>query len=782
MNEAQQFRKPAPFGPGTMPHPDDHVTWGEALQGLNPVGWPPWEQVFWQSLAKNMADTAKGIPQLPSIAWSLVKEIPNLRKAPGIFAGTMGEGTEFVSRLEKAGMPTFAALAGDYIERYGSLEGFKTTLATDPVSIIADVVGLVPGVGGAKAAQTTGRLGKIVRAMQKTANVADDVINIAGTGVQKAAGAGARRIQKSFAMDPSKYNIPIEVRTGRFDEATGRAMTEMITPRELAQKLSEISGTEITPDDLPIQALTDNEIPITFEEVLRKTEEDIAPKIAAEYDAASEMVQGAQSELVAKYPTKFKKYWNPSSVGEFLQEQYMKTQRGEKGRIGNLFEQNQADLDVELPRVDSGKVGKFEFGEQTTFVDLNKTQTIRQALPRTEALIEELLEKYDGKIENVTNPDIKASVEAYYRIAETLSGMDKITYNTLRTLRTDFGDNVNLFAREGKILKTGEGSVSKRVYNRITQDIFDQLEAAAEANPGAFPDDMVTRVKAANAEWRDWLQLEDTEAAKWLRSNVDDPGGMLDKLLSKSNSLVDTEIGNLKRLVGDEWSTFQKSLLNRLLDRSMRGDDVTPAGLKTQLENINHKNKNQLTQLFGEDTAKILNEVATFRQRTFGPKGQWNTPYAMEIIQKHLRDPDFTNLLFATGMMSDATAQAIHGATTATGKVVDIPGVQLATALNLIYAGASYFPKRAAKQKLVSGGYREWMTSGYEYKYQIPGGKGEITINAETFQVVEELIDKHGGKLFYPGRVAARTARQKKEREQRVDLDRVDPLRQNLRQ
>jgi hypothetical protein len=61
------------------------------------------------------------------------------------------------------------------------------------------------------------------------------------------------------------------------------------------------------------------------------------------------------------------------------------------------------------------------------------------------------------------------------------------------------------------------------------------------------------------------------------------------------------------------------------------------------------------------------------------------------------------------------------------------------------------------------------MTSGYEYTYQIPG-RGEITINAETFQIAEELVDKHGGKLFYPGRVATRTARRKKEMERAPDI------------
>ena len=777
MNEVEQFENPSAPGPGTMRHPDEDVTWGEALNGLNPSGfgsgnWAPWENVLWRSLAKNIAETGKGLPQMPGAIYALIKEVPAFyHQVPNIVANNLGEGEAFVKALEKAGAPTFAALLGDYIERYGSMEGFKTTLATDPVSLIADIAGVVTGGTGqgARLANISGKLGKVTRGAAKGFKVADDVINLPVLGAQKALEGGAKGVQKAFAMDPSKYDMPIEVRTGGFDETTGRPLTETITPRELAQKLSDISGTDITPDDLPIQALTDNEIPITFEEVLRKTEAEMAPKIAAEYDAASEMVEGVQSGLVAKYPTQFKKYWNPSSVGEFLQDEYMKTQKGEKGRIGDLFEKNQTDLDVELPQ--SRKAVEGAPPQQMLASDLSDLPVLRKALPRTEAYIEKLLEKYGGKIENVTNPDIKIAVEAYRRISDTLSKMDGATYNTLRTLRTDFGDSINLFGREGKILKTGEGGVSKTIYNRITQDIFEQLESAAETNPNLFPEDMVTRVKTANAEWRDWIQLENTEAAKWLRNNVNDPGGMLDKLLSKSNSLVDTEIGNLKRLIGDEWGTFQKSLLNRLLERSMRGDAVTPIGLKTQLENINYKNKLQLTELFGEGTAQILNEVATFRERTFGPKGQWNTPYAQEIIQKHLRDPDFTNILFATGMMSDATAQAIHGATTATGKVVNIPAVQFASLINFIYAGAAYFPRKAAKQKLVSGGYRQWMTEGYEYKYQIPGGKGEITINVETFQIAEDLLDKHGWRFFYPGRMAARTARGKKEREQQNPPD-----------
>ena len=782
MSEVEQLENPsAPDGMGMMHHPDDDVTWGEALTGLNPSGfgsgsWAPWENVFWRSLAKNIKDTAFGLPQLPVIAYSLVKEVPAFyHQVSGIVAENLGDGTAFVKALEEAGAPTFAALIGDYIDRYGSLQGFKTALATDPVSIIADVVGLVPGAGGAKIAQASTRTGRILRAAQKGANVVDDVINVGAIAAQKGLGAGAKKVQKAFAMDPSKYNIPIKVRTGQFDEATGQPITEMITPRELAQKLSEISGTEITPDDLPIQALTDNEIPLIFEEVLRRTEAEMAPKIAAEYDAASEMTKGVQSELVAKYPTRFKKYWNPSSVGQFLQDHYMKTQQGEKGRMGQLFEQNENDLDVELPQSIKPEVtpplvipGEQPVGRLAA--DLSDLPVLRRALPRAEAFVEELLKKYGGKIENVTNPDTLKTITTYREIAEKLSKIDKVTYNTLRTLRTDFAYQIDLFGKDGQMLKTGEGSVSKKLYNQITQDIFDQLEAAAEANPGVFPEDMIARVKSANAEWRDWIQLGNTEAAKWLWNNVNDPGGMMDKLLAKDNSLVDIEIDNLRRLIGDEWSTFQKALLNRLLERSMRGDVETPLGLKSQLENINWKNKYQLTQIFGEDTARILNEISTFRERTFGPKGQWNTPYAQEIIKKYLNDPDFTNILFATGMMSDATSQAVHSVIDASGaKSGNILGISVSLAFKAIFTGfvgaAYYVPQKIARKKLVSGGYRQWMTEGYEYKYQIPGGKGEITLNSESFRIAEDLVNKYGWATFYPGRVAVRTAREKKERE-----------------
>ena len=749
MNDMQQFeqhmQKTTPEH-GTLPFPDEEtITWGQALQGLNPTGfgeganWAPWENAFWRSFAGALRDSATGIPQLPTLVVGLAKELPKLPKLPGILKENFGEGEEFLKELEDAGLIIVAALMEDYMNRYGSLEGFKRALATDAFSILMDAL---PSAAALKGVKLAGRLGKVVRGVGKTASAIDKATNLPGEAMGFGVKKGLKGIKKQFAMGPESYNIPIDIQTGKFDESTGRPITRSITPRELAEELSQKSGTQIKPEDLPIQALTDNEIPITFEEVLRKTEAEIAPKIAAEYDAATDLVKGAQSELLGKYPTQFKKYWNPSSASKFLQEQYRKTQRGEKGRIGELFEKNKEDLDVAV---------------QTGVPDTT-IPALRQSLPRTEAYINELLEEYDGNIENVANRSTKAAIEEYYKVAETLSNIENLTYNTLRDLRTSYGDNVNLFAQEGKILKTGEGSIDKLIYNRITEDIFEQLEKAIEQNPDAFPEDMVTRVKAAHAEWRDWMDLEDSDAANWIREGSD-----LDKILSKGNKIVDVEVGNLKRLLGEEWPTFQKGLLNRLLENSMNADGVTPVGLKAQLQNVNSKNKYQLTQLFGEDTAKMLNDISEFRERVFGPKGKWNTPYAQELIEKYLRDPEFTNLLLATGMMSDASAQAISDAASKANKVVDVPGVQLAAAVNLIFAGALYLPKKIARNKLASGGYRKWMTQGYQ------GIKWRgININHKTMQDLHDLVEKHGWRTFYPGKVAARTMRQKKEREPKI--------------
>jgi muramidase (phage lysozyme) len=101
------------------------------------------------------------------------------------------------------------AVGGEYAKKYGSVEGFKQALASDPVSVIGDMSILLTG-GGSVAAKVPGisRAGEIAR----TAGRAIDPLNIAAKAVTKplqlaealatpalgsATGAGAESIREA---------------------------------------------------------------------------------------------------------------------------------------------------------------------------------------------------------------------------------------------------------------------------------------------------------------------------------------------------------------------------------------------------------------------------------------------------------------------------------------------------------------------------------------------------------------------------------------------------------
>lgn len=840
MNEAEQFiQSDAQGDTATLPYPDELTFLDAAWQGLNPISLTPWKNVFWRSLANNMKDTVVGIPQLPGLALGMAKELPNLRHIPG----NINDADGLINILEESNMPILAAMLADYRDAYFPVQGqawfsgFKRTLATDPWRIITDLAALaVPGgaaVGGAaKGAKLSGRLGKVAKtlgktgkAVSKTGEIVEKIGSAPAVLGEKVLKGAAGKVKKQFAMNPDSYNQPIEINTGVWDEASGQYIKQTITPVELAQRLSESAGVTIDPKDLPIQAITDNEIPITFEEILRKTEEEIAPKIAAEYDTASELVKDAQTGLEKdrQIDTGVRnRYKNPYDMGQHLQEYYRQAQRGERGEHGTLYRRVQSNLEVPI-----SQLSQHEF---------------YQLFRKTNAYIEELVEPYEAidymngqiaDINKITNPDIKATVKAYQDIMiHTLSEMDQPTYNTVRTARTDFGDQANIFARQGEILAIGEGSVSSQIYKKMTEDITDIIEQGVKDRDFHFghnelfenlteplTDDLIKELAAQDPDWADWnnkqrllagelrsvnkryaewLDLEDSEAGKWFREGLRDPGAMLDQVLESDSILVGDEIVNMKKILEHRWTTFQAALLNRLFEKSMRLDEsVTPMGLKTIIRNINSKDKNRLNDLFNNikesiPTSQKLHEIAEFRERVFGPKGKWNTPYAQQIIGKYLADPDFTNILLTTGMLDDSVANAFYDAAKHTDRIVNIPALQYLGAVNLVLMGALYFPKKIRKNQLISGGYKDWMTDGYKgLEINVPIGKEgripisadtpgvtkdpstgdlnlKIKINAQTFEDLEFLVDKYGWYTFYPGKVAERARQKANERKQKA--------------
>lgn len=109
---------------------------------------------------------------------------------------------------QKAKDEAAANLVGEHFsKRYGSVQGFKEALASDPVGVIADVSIVLTG-GGALASRGPGVVGAAGRAAQATGNAIDPLLaagrTVRGVGTAAAnvlgltTGAGTRPFQEAF--------------------------------------------------------------------------------------------------------------------------------------------------------------------------------------------------------------------------------------------------------------------------------------------------------------------------------------------------------------------------------------------------------------------------------------------------------------------------------------------------------------------------------------------------------------------------------------------------------
>lgn len=126
------------------------------------------------------------------------------------------------------------AFGGDYAKKYGSVEGFKQALASDPVSVLGDLSLLMTGGGSAvaklpgvaRAGQVTAQLGRtidpfnvVTSAVTKPAKLAGILASegvgftsgAGGSAVREAASAGFTGGEKAAAfLDQLRTNAPVE--------------------------------------------------------------------------------------------------------------------------------------------------------------------------------------------------------------------------------------------------------------------------------------------------------------------------------------------------------------------------------------------------------------------------------------------------------------------------------------------------------------------------------------------------------------------------------------------
>lgn len=193
---------------------------------------------------KPVAATAAAAPEKP-LAWSDVpgKALENIPSSAGKFAQSIVHpimhpidtlaafrdiGTGLVSKVygaaggpqdpaKKAEMEKAADAVGKFFaDRYGSVEGFKKALATDPVGIMADASIVLTG-GGAALARAPGAVGQAGQAVRAAGSAIDPIANAGrmaragGTAAIEAlgvsTGAGARPIRE--AITAGEHGNPV---------------------------------------------------------------------------------------------------------------------------------------------------------------------------------------------------------------------------------------------------------------------------------------------------------------------------------------------------------------------------------------------------------------------------------------------------------------------------------------------------------------------------------------------------------------------------------------------
>lgn len=178
-------------------------------------------------------DTAKGLYNVGAGALDMANAATNAAIEPYV-PSAMGSGlpeASFSDRYKHAltqqsGHEGSTEAVGQYFgDRYGSLEGFKKSLASDPIGVVGDVSAALTGGGGLaeRAPSVIGKVGEIARA-------AGDVLNPVGAAVKVGQGAAAiakaNPFAKAFEASRDPDRPAARAIQSAFDKDAGKGLSD----------------------------------------------------------------------------------------------------------------------------------------------------------------------------------------------------------------------------------------------------------------------------------------------------------------------------------------------------------------------------------------------------------------------------------------------------------------------------------------------------------------------------------------------------------------------------
>ena len=365
------------------------ISWGEVAKGINPLATPEgWNlgflptSNFWASGIKNAADIVKGFPQLPAVVAELSAEI--LKLVPSAAAGvgtakatrltalseldTQNAATEFfgqsetdtqdIEDIEKlfadeafiSNFPILTAMARDYMQRYGSMKGFKYALANDPFSIILDAVDVI--IPAAKAVGLAADGTKLAQIAKRTADTAEYFDP--GKYMGDAVGYGLKKWTDHMKKNPSALSdVEIDFGVG----SDGKPMKMKVNLRKLAEQYGGV-------ENVPITALVTEDFPKHIEEGIKNLYDSKHPyhqAIIQRFEKSADALAVKRSELVGE--TGEINLHNPEEVGNFVSKSYKSTRDGKSTPLGKKLNENQAILEQPIRTIKETAIAPKQIAE-----------------------------------------------------------------------------------------------------------------------------------------------------------------------------------------------------------------------------------------------------------------------------------------------------------------------------------------------------------------------------------------------------------------------------------
>ena len=683
------------------------------------------------SFGTNAWETIKAVPHMPDMIQGAANEMmgANGRNSLDLFvdlielAQLSDEDTELGKNQYARLMEEFPVIMG-YFHEGGEAWGDPWhTFKSDPFRLIID---LLPASANYAKMKGFSKTARILDAIDPTALPA----NLAAGAVK---GAG-----RMLAREPGSFNPDVTAKYGQ--DATGD-LTTTRSAVELAEDYGAGTG------NAPLSALTDSEFAHILEESIRKTEGgDAATGIRGRDDATRAGIS-AKREMFVEQLAEGKvdpsiDFRNPEIAGQTTLADYETWRKGQRMSIGNIFEKNRAILDRSFSIDDIDNI----FAETKTEID-------------------RLVASDSGTRTNISNPDLKSSVAAFDTLLTNLKEKaleGDLTLENIDRFRTNYHQQVDLFRRQGMMTGTGTGSVSSRIFDKMTDDFYNLLEKEVGLNPAEFPENFIDSVKLAKSEWAELRRLDSTEAANFMRRHQNRPADIVEQLTRKNGRYNEQFMTDLKVIIGDEgWDRLKPALLNRVFQRSLNRNtgNITAGGLARVLADINEGNPNMLRNIFGDDMAKALVEMSEFQQRAFGKRGQWNTPYANALFRRFLDDPKITDIFMFTYLIGE-TGQGMVQLLTQSGfdvRQLTPSGIQVAISLGLWGA------LKGRRALILSDVGRQWLLDGYSVNV------GGIKVDGASLLHAGELLQKHGARL---GRMAHHAQRSEKGQQKYIQRER----------